>query len=1023
MRRLSFVLLALVILLISLPLFAQSQATTGVIEGTVLDASGAAVPGVTVTIRNTATGYEVTVITDAAGRFRAVLLPVGPYQVTATLQGFATVVQKGLDLGVGQTLSASIALKQATSAEEIVVTAAAPLIETARTEGSTRIDQKAVEGLPNNGRNFLEFTKLTPGVTIVQGPDGDELSINGQKGIANNISVDGADFNNPFFGEQRGGQRPAFTFNLDAVKEMVVVADGANAEFGRSQSGFVNVITKSGTNDMDATAHLVIKDDSLSSRAKEAKSKFDSHQYQTGLTLGGPIVRDKLFYFGALDIQQARSTKQTDPLRIEQRVVDALAALGATNENGPIQRTNDARVLLLKADWTQSAKNLFTIRYNYTWSEQKNGTFDVDSWGRSANANERDSSHAVTGSLVSTFTSDLLNEFRFQFAKENRPRPYNGPLIAGQGRPLPDTAFDFVRSYRFGEPFFIPVKYYDTRVQFNDNVSFLRGAHSYKIGAEFNRVNSVQTFLGFANGRYIFSSTDGFLNYLHNSHYVECGDGDPDDGVNFPATSSNAGVCPAGDVDKDGVPDYTVTGPVLLYLQQAGVGNISVEEAGTQSIPQTEPAIFAQDSWQATPNLNVQYGLRWEAQIEPDPITPANQVFYAGFIGKTSKGQEFPSNGNIPSDRKMYQPRLGLSWNPNGDGKSVLRANAGIFYGRVPGLSLASSRSTNGSRGQTIFRNSALTPFLGAVPAYPNLIPQSEIGNPDHPDVFVFDKNFKNPRTKSASVSWEQEVIPDYSFLVKYNYAKGDHITRFTNRNDPLLGSPWSAGLGTDGKNGIGALTVVESSAKSLYQGVTLGVTRRPTNHIQFQVYYTYSKDKSDDDNERDPFSFRYAKITDLEKEYNYSDRDQRHRVNGWMLWNAPAGVDLNLRYSYRSAQPQSLSCVVSEAFCGKDAFGGSRFMAIAATPADRINPDGSVTRRNLGRKDNRYSSLDLRLSKPFRLASGLTAEPAIDIFNLFNSKNPKHPEVTNLIFNFDGTVQSGIGDPRQAQVGVRLIW
>src|SRR4030095_11391785 len=132
-----------------------------------------------------------------------------------------------------------------------------------RTEGAVRIDTAAVEGLPNNGRNFLDFVKLTPGVTIVQGPDGDELSINGQKGIANNISVDGADFNNPFFGEQRGGQRPAFTFNLD------VVADGANAEFGRSQGGFVNVITKSGTNDMSGTAHVVFKNDALSSPAKK----------------------------------------------------------------------------------------------------------------------------------------------------------------------------------------------------------------------------------------------------------------------------------------------------------------------------------------------------------------------------------------------------------------------------------------------------------------------------------------------------------------------------------------------------------------------------------------------------------------------------------------------------------------------------------------------------------------------------------------------------------------------------------
>ena len=976
----SLILFLLLVLLPTLA-FAQSQATTGVIEGTVVDASGAVLPGVTVVMKNTATNYEQQAVTDRDGRFRGVLLPLGPYQVSATLEGFASQVQKGFQLQVGQTLTLTFKLSQAGVSEQIVVTAAAPLIETARTEGATRIDEKSVSGLPNNGRNFLDLTKLTPGVSIVQGPDGDELSINGQKGIQNNISVDGADFNNPFFGEQRGGQRPAFTFNLDAVKEMVVVADGANAEFGRSQSGFVNVITKSGTNEMDATAHLVVKDDALSSRAKEATRKFDSHQYQTGFTLGGPIVRDKLFYFGALDIQQARSTKQNDPSRIEQRVVDALASLGVTNENGPIQRTNDARVLLLKTDWSQSAKNLFTIRYNYTWSEQKNGTFDVDSWGRSANANEQDSSHALTGALVSTFTSDLLNEFRFQFAKENRPRPYNGPLIAG-GRPLPDTAFDFGRSYRFGEPFFIPVKYYDTRVQFNNNVSFLRGAHSYKIGAEYNRVNSVQTFLGFANGRWIFDSTDGFLEDLKNH------------------TNNH----------------------VLLYLQQAGVGDVSVEEAGTQSIPQKEPAIFAQDSWQATPNLNVQYGLRWEAQIEPDPITPASQVFFAPFIGKTSKGQEFPSNGKIPSDRKMYQPRLGISWNPNGDGKSVLRANAGIFYGRVPGLSLASSRSTNGSRGQTIFRNSGFNPD-GCLPIYPNLLSAACVSSPDHPDVFVFDKNFENPRTKSGSVSWEQEVIPDYSFLVKYNYAKSDHITRFTNRNDPLLGSPWSSGLGANGTNGIGALTVVESTAKSLYQGVTLGVTRRPTNHVQFQLYYTYSKDKSDDDNERDPFSFRYAKITDLGPEYSYSDRDQRHRVNGWMLWNAPAGVDLNLRYSFRSAQPQSLSCVVSEAFCGKDAFGNSRFNAIAATPADRINPDGSVTQRNLGRKDNRYSSLDLRLSKPFHLAGGLTAEPAIDIFNVFNSKNPKHPEVTNLIFNFDGTVQSGIGDPRQAQVGVRLIW
>jgi len=196
---------------------------------------------------------------------------------------------------------------------------------------------------------------------------------------------------------------------------------------------------------------------------------------------------------------------------------------------------------------------------------------------------------------------------------------------------------------------------------------------------------------------------------------------------------------------------------------------------------------------------------------------------------------------------------------------------------------------------------------------------------------------------------------------------------------------------------------------------VTLGINKRPSNNLTYEVNYTYSKDKSDDDNERDPFSFRYAKVTELDKEYSYSDRDQRHRLNSWLLWNAPMGLDLNLRYSYRSAQPQSIT-----------ASG-----AVAGTPQDRCskrNADGSctadavVTRRNLGRKDNEFSSLDFRLSK--RIAFGpYTIEPALDVFNLFNSKNLRRPEVTNLIFNFDGTVQSGVGDPRQMQLGVRLLW
>jgi hypothetical protein len=950
--------------------WAQSQATTGVIEGTVSDESGGTVPGATVTLRNTATNFARLVTTDADGRFRGLLLPLGPYRVQVAMVGFGTLVRDGIELSVGQTINLPLTLKVSTVQEELVVTGDAPVIETTRAEGSDRIDSRSIEGLPNNGRNFLDLTKLTPGVAIVQGPDGDELSINGQKGIHNNISVDGADFNNPFFGEQRGGQRPAFTFNLDAVKEIVVVAEGANAEFGRASSGFVNVVTKSGTNDIHGTAHLYIKDDALSARAKRADDtsapKFPSNQQQAGFTLGGPIRKDRVFYFVAFDAQRARTTKQTEPGRIEQRVVDYFATLGSAQENGPIERTNDARVLLTKVDWQASARHLVSLRYNYTWSEQDNGTFDVDSWGRSANATERDYSHAGSGSVISNLSSNLLNELRFQFAREYRPRPYNGPNVTGQDRPLPDTAFDFGRSYRFGMPFFIPVDYYDQRIQVNNNISWFRGRHSFKAGVEINRVKSVQTFVGFANGRYIFSSTDGFLN------------------------------CPAGS---------DITGPVLLYLQQAGVGGLSVEDAGTQSIPQTEPAIFIQDKWQPNRNLTVQFGLRWEGMFQPDPITPPGQVFYAPFIGTTREGVEFPSDGTIPSDKKMFQPRLGISWDPKGDGKTVVRLNGGIFYARIPGLSTASSRSTNGSRGQTLFRNSALTGILGPVPAYPNLIPQSEIGSPFLPDVFVFDRDFQNPRTYSGSIGVEREIAENMSLLLQYNHAKSVHITRFLNGNDPLLGDgvapgPWGAGLSPAGANGIATLTVVDSSAKSLYRALTVGLNKKWSRNYQFQANYTLSKDLSDDDNERDPFSFRYAKITDLAAEYGPSDRDQRHRVH------------VNLRYSYRSAQPQSLK-----------PDGTPSVTPFVAGPSDRIRPDGSVVPRNNGRKDNTFSSIDLRLSRQFKIGESGGLEPILEIFNLANSKNFKRPEVTSLVFNFDGTVQSGLGDPRQLQLGLRYAW
>ena len=981
---------ALVLFASPAPLGAQGQATTGIIRGVVTDPNGAPVANATVVLHEGQTNFTRSLSTDASGNFTGTLLPLGTYDVTARSVGYAEVKRTGIRLGVGETVDLRLPLAAVTLAA-VTVEAARPVVDVTKPEASTALAADVVSGLPNNGRNFINLTLLTPNVATVQGPDGDELTVAGQRGIHNNVSVDGADFNNPFFGEQRGGQRPPFTFNLDAVQELVVVAGGANAEFGRSSSGFVNVITKSGTNEVKGSLHYFGKYDWLSADLAHGAQTLapDFRQHQFGFTLGGPLKRDKAFFFVAYDQQVYDDIKQkTRPsspaLDSLTRWMDTAFAGALRGDFGSIARTNDARAGLVKIDWRLSPRHNLTLKYNYTWSQQDNGTFDVDAWGRSANGIEKDHSNAGNLMLASFLSPAVTNEFRFQYSREDRPRPYGGarstllganPSDPPAARPFPDTGMDFGSGFRFGMPFFLPIDYYDTRIQMLDNVSIAKGDHLIKFGAEWNRVNSVQTFIGFANGRYIFASVNAFFNYLIDS----------------------------------------TTGGPLLYLQQQGVDR-SVREAGTQSIPQHELAVYLQDSWKPSSRWTVNYGLRWEAQVQPSLITPKNQTYYAGYYDSTvtnAKGTfAFPSDGTIPSDWKMFQPRLGVAYDPDGSGRQVFRANAGLYYARIPGLNLASTRSTDGARGITAGTGGPGAPAYGSL--LPDSIPASAVSVPG---VFVFDKNFQNPRTFSATVGYEHQIGSDFGVSVSYTHARTDHLTRFFNANDTLFGvanvGPWGTG-----PKALGTLTVVQSSAKSRYNAVTIGLKRVLDPRFQFQLNYTLSFDKSDDDNERDPFTFRYARADNLVPEYNWSDRDQRHRVNAWALMKLPGDIFMNHRVSYYSAQPTSASCGPSplSPFAPP---AGQR----ATSPADRNCVGGTVLTRNTLRKDNAYFSWDVRLSRPINAGRQGQAELIIEVFNITNTDNFKDPAYGGLLFNFDGTIRSGLGDPRQLQAGLRWVF
>jgi Carboxypeptidase regulatory-like domain/TonB dependent receptor/TonB-dependent Receptor Plug Domain len=941
-----------IVLCVVLASFGQSQSTTGLIQGTIIDSNGAVVAGAKVSIKNTDTGFERSVSSNSDGFFSAPLLPLGKYNITVAAKGFKNSVS-GRTLTIGQTVNMTVSMEIGQASENVTVTSESDGVDTARTELSTQINNKSVEGLPINRRDFSKFAQLTPGVSVVQGPDGDEITINGQKGIQNNLSIDGADANNPFFGEQRGGQRPAFTISLESVKEFQVVPVGASAEFGRSSGGFINVVTKSGTNNFSGSAFGFFRNQGLSGQNPDAVAARlpveDFKNFQFGANLGGPIKKDKAFFFVAYERNDGDSSK---PNSIDPRLVTLFRTRFNSTEQGIIKRTNIADVFLAKLDVQLNENNLFTARHNFSRAEQVNGTFDVPTWGISANGRETNKSNSFISQLITNISSNLLNEFRFQYAKENRPRFYDGP-------DLPDTTigtFDGTLSYRFGRPFFLPVPSDDMRLQFTDNFTVIAGKHSLKFGVDINRVKISQTFIGFARGRYIFAAptiTDainGFTNYINRT--------------------SAAGLS--------------------LFLQFAPIGNRTVEAAGTQAFSVFEPGVYVQDNWNIKPNLTLNLGMRWEGQYQPDPINAPTATRYGQFLNDP----RFPSTGAIPDFKDGWQPRFGLSWSPGKDGKTAIRIGAGMYFARIPGLVLAGPRNTDGAIAGNIYFDGTFCTIAvgGSCPAFPGVVPTAGF-SPFNPGIAVFAKDFKNPRTLQYSVSVERELVKDLSFTAAYNYAKSTRITVFVNRGDGRLYaggvSPFERSTGS----GIGEIRSTESSGKSLYQGLSLTLNKRLSNRFQMQANYVLSTDKSTDDNERDPFSFRYVDPRNLTPEYGYSDRDQRHRFNAFATFLLPYDISISPIVQIRSAQPTSVA--------NRGAF-------------------PNIVQRNTLRLKNEYRTFDIRASKTFKINERFSIEGIFEAFNLTNSRNQRSL-ARPLTFNFDGTVSTGFGDPRQAQLGLRF--
>lgn len=647
-----------------------------------------------------------------------------------------------------------------------------------------------------------------------------------------------------------------------------------------------------------------------------------------------------------------------------------------------------------RVDYNINAKNLLYGSYNFDFSNNPNQTFDVSTYGTSANGTEGPS-HVQTSNfnLISTLSDHILNEAHATYGHETRPRSPINPSA------VPDTGIGFFPSFRFGQPFFLGPGASETFYHYDlkDNVSVVKGKHTVKMGGEFLYSHNVQVFDGFALGRYIFGDAVGFLHY---------------------ASPATLGVAYGPNVQSCGGVVYSTacTGgsPLLLYLQDAGVRpGVTVQQAGYSNISNKEPAVYVQDTWKVLPRLTLNYGLRWEAQFFPKPVIAPSATAY----GPNLTDPKFPSTGYLPNQTKQFQPRFGFVYDLAGNGRTVFRGSAGIFNARQNGLTQVGAITTNGVQQQSV------SEFSGyGNPTYAGILPIAPLasGFPFQPGVTVFDKNYHNPRIVTFNLGFEQQVKEDYVAFADFTDSKGVYLTRFLNPNvGPVTVPGNNSDTVTYGATGpfpnLGAITDTASNAKSLYRGLTVGLRKRMSHHYQFEAQYTYSVDRDDDSNERDPFTFRYANLYNLGAEYSLADRDERHKFNAFGLGELPFGFKANVRVQQHSAEPET---------------DNPNPVTGASGPACSIN--NSATRfvgtvdcgRNHLRKDNAFFVFDFGVARPIHFHdSKFELIPRVEVFNTFNNTNNLNPLSSPALFDFSGFLRVGVGDPRQAQLSLRFAF
>ena len=923
------------IFLFSVRGYGQSGSHSGRLEGSVVDPSGALVPQPEVRLLNEDTGSADVRTADGEGHFVFPVLAPGAYQVTVSHSGFNQSSVAHVVVNVGTTATLKVMLALAAVQQEAVVNASADsrvVIDTYTSAVSTVIDQQAIDTLPLNGRNFVDFVLLTPGATT----DGDfgMVSFDGIAGNFNNYTVDGANNNNAFYSQQIGRTSIPFQFSEDVIKEFQVTSTGFEAEFGQAGGGLVNIVTKSGGNDFHGDGYYYILDSALNANDSINKSngidKPSNRRQQFGGTVSGPIRRDRLFYIANYEGQV-----RNEPIFANNQLPAGFLAANPSLQplltgTGVNPRSFNQNTAFGKVEGTLNEKNTFTATYNYQRFRSPHGYFSSPtSTGDGLSLTDGATSNFAQFTLQTTFNATTVNELTLHVGQDTHfDLPATAPASPAITIQNPDTG-----SVYGGNRFQLSET--DRRYQVRDNLTKLLGKHMLRVGVDFNVSHERDYFVYGPKGEYRFAD--------------------------LPSVA---------------------TGAFELYLQSFGVP--------TAKFTTPTYSFFAQDAYRVTPRLNLNFGLRYDLQVLPQPGTcnPA-----------------FALTCRIPNSHADFAPRVGFAYGFGQNSSTVLRGSFGLFYIQEDLLDVSQALTTNGITRQFLVTTGPGFGNSSPIVTFPDSLSAFPAGVSVTPSITVFSPNFRSPYVEQGNLGLEHQFGSHFSLGATYVYTHGlqllgnsNGVTRQANGNfgfdlNLLPPSQQIANGGSfntdtvflpngqsfvvpdfeaiDGAltSNFGAINAIDNSGKSIYHAVQTTFRYRSA---QWNGLIGYSRSKTIDQGTGYFNQFAQA----AERGLSQLDQPNRFVASGSWTPHLPLlkGFTFSAVATLASGRPYAAVFDTSQ-------------VNFSVVPGEGFN-----SFRDAGVQD-----VDFRIAKSFKVSERVALNFAAESFNIFNHANFQQGVVNNV--------------------------